>query len=180
MIAGIAWPDIVIAAILLLAVAKGWTRGFVQELGGAVAVACALITPWFYNGSMDDSIQNVVHLGPGSAHVIGMFLTGLATYVIVLAASWVLSGIAKLPILGTGNALGGAIVGFVKGSILIWVVLYFALFFPLSRDIRDDLHRSQLAPHFTLYFDDIDKAVLATLPWFARPFMLPYFSRHHV
>ena len=53
MIAGIPWPDILIAIILLISIYKGFSRGFVSELGGAVAVVAALITPWYYNGSFD-------------------------------------------------------------------------------------------------------------------------------
>jgi uncharacterized membrane protein required for colicin V production len=56
-IGGVAWPDIVIVVVLVLATLKGYSRGFVAELGGAVAVTAALITPWFYNGSLDAPIM---------------------------------------------------------------------------------------------------------------------------
>lgn len=180
MIAGIAWPDIVIVAILAIATLKGWARGFVSELGGAVAVTAALVTPWFYNGSADAQIEAITKLGPGSAHVIGMFGTGLLTYVVILAIARVLGRIAKLPVLGLGNALGGAFVGFAKGAILLWLILFVALFFPLSPDIRADLHRSQLAPYLTTYDAQVDGAVLSAIPWFARPFLMPYFKRHRL
>ena len=71
-------------------------------------------------------------LGPGSAHVVGMFGTGLLTYVVILVVARLLGTIAKLPVLGIGNALGGALIGFAKGAILLWLVLFIALFFPLS------------------------------------------------
>ena len=96
MIAGVAWPDIVIAIVLAIATFKGYSRGFVSELGGAVAVTAALVTPWFYNGSFDSQIEALTHLGPGSAHVVGMFATGLATYVIVLVIARLLGTVAKL------------------------------------------------------------------------------------
>jgi uncharacterized membrane protein required for colicin V production len=180
MTGGIAWPDLIIAAVLLIATFKGWTRGFVSELGGAVAVTAALITPWFYNGSLDPQIEAYTKLGPGSAHVIGMFATGLATYVIVLAIAWILNKIARLPILGIGNSLGGAAIGFAKGAILLWFILFVALFFPLSPDIRAGLHESRLAPYLVTYDSTIDDAILSTIPWFARPFLTPYFQRHHL
>ena len=177
---GVAWPDVIIVAIVLIAVYKGWLQGFIKELAGAVALAAALIAPWYYNGSFDDWLEHTLRLGPGSAHVVGMFLTGLITYVIVLAASWVLNRFAKLPIVNIANSFGGAIVGFAKGAILLWLVLYIALFFPLSPDIRHDLHRSHLAAYLTQPNPNIDHAVLATVPWFAKPFLAPYFNRHRV
>lgn len=180
MIGVIAWPDVVIVIVLGIAILKGYSRGFVSELGGAVAVTAALVTPWFYNGSFDALIEKVTNLGPGSAHVVGMFGTGLLTYVILLVIAQLLARIARLPLLGLGNSIGGAFVGFVKGAILLWLVLFIALFFPLSPDIRDGLHQSRLAPELVTYDAQIDDAILSTIPWFARPFVLPYFRRHHL
>jgi len=180
MIAGVAWPDAIIFVVLAIAAYKGFSRGFVSELGGAVAVTAALVTPWFYNGSLDAQIAAVTKLGPGSAHVVGMFGTGLVTYVAVLVVARLLGVIAKLPVLGFGNSLGGALIGFAKGAVLLWVVLFVALFFPLSPDIRDGLHESQLAPYLTTYDGQVEEALLSTIPWFARPFVLPYFRRHRL
>ncbi len=180
MIAGFAWPDAVIAIVLAIATFKGYSRGFVSELGGAVAVTAALITPWFYNGSLDSQIEAITHLGPGSAHVVGMFATGLLTYIVILVVARLLGVVAKLPVLGIGNAIGGAAIGFAKGAILLWLVLFVALFFPLSPDIRDGLHESRFAPYLVSYDEPLDDAILSTIPWFARPFVLPYFRRHHL
>lgn len=180
MIAGIAWPDIVIFIMLAIATYKGYARGFISELGGAVAVTAALVTPWFYNGALDPQIEHLLNLGPGSAHVLGMFATGLGTYVVILIVARLLGTIAKLPLLGLGNALGGAAIGFAKGAILLWLVLFIALFFPLSPDIREGLHQSRLAPYLVTYDAPIDDAILSTIPWFARPFVMPYFRRHHL
>ena len=180
MIGSVAWPDIVIIIILAIATLKGYARGFVSELGGAVAVAGGLITPWFYNGGFDPQLERTFKLGPGSAHVVGMFLLGLITYVGILIVARVLGRIAKLPLLGLGNALGGAVIGFAKGAILLWLVLFVALFFPLSPDIRDGLHQSRLAPYLVTYDTQVDDAMLSAIPWFARPFVLPYFRRHHL
>ncbi|MGA7354069.1 MAG: CvpA family protein [Candidatus Cybelea sp.] len=180
MIAGVAWPDIVIVVVVGIAILKGYSRGFVSELGGAVAVTAALVTPWFYNGSLDPQIERITGLGPGSAHVVGMFGTGLLTYVVLLFVAQLLGKVARLPLLGLGNSLGGALIGFAKGAILLWLVLFVALFFPLSPDIRDGLHQSRLAPDLVVYDAPLDDAILSTIPWFARPFVMPYFTRHHL
>jgi uncharacterized membrane protein required for colicin V production len=177
---GVAWPDVVIVVVLAIATLKGYSRGFVSELGGAIAFTAALVTPWFYNGSLDPQIEQYTKLGPGSAHVIGMFATGLLTYLVILIVARLLGKIAKLPLLGVGNSLGGALVGFFKGAVLLWLVLFVALFFPLSPDIRAGLHQSRLAPPLLTYDAPIDDAILSTIPWIARPFLMPYFRRHHL
>lgn len=179
MILGVAWPDIVIVAVIAISTLKGFSRGFVSELAGAIAVVAALITPWYYTGGFDGTLENLLRLGPGSAHVVGMFLTGLATYAIIIALSWVLNRFAKLPILGIGNSIAGGAVGFAKGAILLWFVLFVALYFPLSPDIRSDLHRAHLVGYLTQPDARIDHAILSTIPWFAKPFLEPFFHRHH-
>jgi membrane protein required for colicin V production len=177
---GIAWPDIVIGAILLIALLKGFKRGFIMELAGAIAVILAFVTPWFYGGVFDYPLQQWLHLGPGSAHVVGMFAVGILTYIGVLLLARALSTIAKLPVLGLGNALAGGAIGLLKGAVAMWVILYVALFFPLSRDIRGDLHRSILVHVLTQNDGRVDDAIIGTLPSFARPLVQPLFARHQV
>lgn len=175
-----AWPDLVIGAIAIIAGIKGFRRGFVKELGGAVALFLSILTPWFYNGALDGAISGITHLGPGSAHVIGMCLTGLITYAVLIAISMVLDKIARLPILGIFNAAAGAAIGLAKAAIFCWLVLYVALFFPLSPDIRADLHKSSLAAAVTAWDPTIDGMLYSTLPWFAKPVAEPFFKRHRV
>lgn len=176
----LAWPDLLIGAIALIAALKGFKRGFVSELAGAIALMLALITPWFYNGAFDGLLETALHVGSGSAHVIGMFATGLITYGVVLLLSRILNAIAKLPVIGIGNSLAGAAVGLMKAAVGLWLLLFVVLFFPLSPDLRADLHRSAFVNELTRPNDGIDRALIATLPWFARPFARPYFARHRV
>lgn len=176
----IVWPDILIGAILLIALLKGYKRGFVMELSGAIALLLSLVTPWFYGGVFDGVLEHWLHLGPGSAHVVGMFAVGIGTYAAVMLLARALNLVAKLPVLGLGNALAGGAIGLLKGAVGLWVLLYVALFFPLSGDIRADLHRSVLVQILTQPDRRIDDAIIGTLPWFARPLIQPVFARHRV
>jgi membrane protein required for colicin V production len=176
----VAWPDILIGAILLIALLKGYKRGFIMELAGAIALILALITPWFYGGVFDRPLQQWLHLGAGSAHVVGMFAVGVLTYLGVMLLARALSVMAKLPVLGLGNALAGGAVGLAKGAVAMWLILYVALFFPLSRDIRADLHRSLLVHVLTQNNERVDDAIIGTLPSFARPLVQQVFARHRV
>jgi hypothetical protein len=119
-------------------------------------------------------------LGAGAAHVVGMFAVGVLTYVAVMLVARALNLVAKLPILGFGNALAGGAIGILKGLAGVWVVLYIALFFPLTRDIRADLHRSVLVQTITQPNARVDDALIGTLPSFARPLLQPVFARHRV
>ena len=175
----ISWPDILIIVIMGVSLVRSFQNGFVRELSNAIALLFAVITPWFYNGSLDPQIEHITHLGPGSTHVIGMFLTAAFTYVIVVLLAWVLDRVARLPLLGTVNAIGGGAIGIFKAAFFCWLVLYIALFFPLSPDLRSDLHHSQLVAALTSVNPRVDAVLYGTFPWFAKPFMQPFFNRHH-
>lgn len=174
------WPDIVILAIVAIAALKGYKRGFISELAGAIALFASIVTPFWYNGFADTAIETYVHLGPGSAHIIGMVLMGLGTYAAIMLIAWALNRFAKLPFLGLGNAIAGGLVGVVKATVFLAFVLWIALFFPLSADIRADFHRSYAVGLLTQPDQRIDDTINAVLPWYARPFARPFFDRHRV
>lgn len=176
----ITWPDLVIGGIALLFALKGWKRGFVSEIGGFIALAAAVWAAFNYPGSLDASAKQLLHLGDGSAHVVGMIAFAALVYIALLAISMLLSKVAKLPLIGIGNGIGGAAVGVAKALVGAWIVLYAVLFFPLPRDLHDDLHRSSLVGIVTAPNAKVDPIVQATMPWFVRPFVAPLFQRHHV
>lgn len=176
----VVWPDILIGAILLIAALKGYKRGFVMELAGFVALVLSFVTPWFYGGVFDRPLQQWAHLGAGAAHIVGMFAVGVLTYLAIMLLARALTLVAKLPVLGLGNALAGGAVGLLKAAAGVWIVLYVVLFFPLTPDIRADLHRSVLVQTLTQPDRRIDDAIIATLPSFARPLVQPAFSGHRV
>ena len=176
----IVWPDLVIGSIALFAVIKGFRRGFISELRGAIALFAALVVPFWYNGMFDGSLRSLAHLGSGSAHIAGIFMASLVTYLGVTLVAWILNRFARIPIFGMGNALGGAAVGLLKSGVLWWAILYVGLLFPLPRDLRVDLHRSYCVAVLTQPDRRIDAAISGTLPWFVRSLLDPILARHRV
>lgn len=157
------WPDFVIIVVLALLTLRGLLRGFVAEIAGIVAIAAAFCAAWFYNGAAD-AIFEQFHVDPGIAHIAGMVLAGVVAYFVVIFIAALLQRIAKLPLLGTGNAIAGAAVGAVKGVIALWLALFIALLFPIPQNIRADLHRSKLAGILTSQNQFIAGMIYTGLP----------------
>ena len=172
------WPDVVILGIAVVFAFKGFKKGFVSELAGAVALFISIVAAFRYGGAWDGTATSLTGLGPGSAHVIAMVAFAVVIYAIVMLIAWGLGRIAKLPVLGIGNSLAGAIVGAGKAIVGAWAVLYVLLFFPLSRDLRADLHRSQTVQLVTQVNPQVDAAFRDLLPWFIKPLMAPIFAHH--
>lgn len=177
---GLAWPDIALAIVAIFGTLKGFKRGLINELAGMIAIGFAIGAAFAYHGTFDLFLRDRAHLAPGSAHIAGMVLYAALAYAIVYAIAFALSTVAKLPILGTVNALLGAIAGLVKVTIFAWATLYVALFFPLSADIRDDLHRSHLVALLERSNGGVDAHVRDALPDFVRPFAPRLFEHHRV
>ena len=177
---GLGWPDVLIGVVVLIGMLMGFARGFVSALSGVVAVAVAVFAAFHYTGGWDAPIAAVTRLGPGSAHVIGMALFSIAAYAITVAAGVVLSRFARLPGIGLVNGVLGAGVGALVSVALLWFALYVALFFPLPRDLREDLHRSSLVVALAQPNAQVDDMLRAMLPMIARPFAMGFFDRHRL
>ncbi len=176
----VGWPDIVIIAVLAIAAIKGFARGLLSELGGVVAVLLAVAVPLYYNGMLDSIFEKTLKMNAGSAHITGMIVTGLIVYGVIVLLLWVISRYTELPALGAGNAVGGGIIGFVKGAILLWVILFIALLFPLSTSVRTDLHRSHLVAILAQQNKRVDNAIYNRLPDLAKPLVKPILERQQV
>lgn len=180
MIGGFSWADVIIGGLLAVATLVGLRRGFIKEIAGLVALVALIVAPHYYNGAADATIDQYAKVGPIGAHLIGMLLTGIFAYVVVMAVAFALNRAAKVPVLGLPNAIAGGIVGFVKAYVFIWLALYVLLFFPLPPDTRASLHASKLAPYFVTFDGVIDTFVENAIPGMARPLVEPYFDRHHL
>ena len=89
------WPDLVIGAVLILGALKGFKRGFIGELTGFVALACGITAAFVYPGSWDGFARDWFHLGPGSAHVVGMILYGSLVYWLIFGVGFILNRVAN-------------------------------------------------------------------------------------
>ncbi len=173
------WPDLVIGGIALFFAWKAFGNGFVAELAGPVAVLIAIAAAFRYPGSLDDDVTNATHLGPGSSHVIGTVLFAMIVYTIVTMLAWLLGRVASLPGIALVNGAAGALVGGAKALLGAWAVLYVTLFFPLTPDLREDLHASPLVQMLTAPDAGVDATAKQFLPWFVKPLVEPFFARHH-
>ncbi len=177
---GIAWPDLAIGLVLIVGTLAGFKRGLINELAGAVALVFAIAAGFAYRGTWDAWLHAHANLALGSAHVVGLVLYATAAYAIVRAIAAALATVAKLPIIGTANALAGAAVGLIKTAVFTWAIVYIALFFPLSPTVRDELHRSRLVAILEMPNARLDASLRGSIPDFVRPYATGLFTRHRV
>jgi len=176
----LAWPDLIIGGITIFFAVRGFQKGFVSELAGAVAVFVAIVAAFRYAGSFDVLVTHVTGLTQGSAHAVGLLIFAIIAYAVVMLIAYLLGRVAKLPMLGLVNGMLGALIGAGKALFGAFLVLYAVLFFPIPGDLRHDLQRSALVSLVTQPDAAVDDAVRGLMPWFVRPLVGPFFGRHHV
>ncbi|HEV8020008.1 MAG TPA: CvpA family protein [Candidatus Lustribacter sp.] len=176
----LAWPDLIIGGITIFFAIRGFGKGFVSELAGAVAVFVAIIAAFNYNGALDGIVTTLTGLTSGSAHAVGLLIFAIFAYALVMLVAWLLGRVAHLPAVGLVNGILGALLGASKALFGAFLVLYVVLFFPIPNDLRHDLHRSVLVALVTQPDAAVDGAVRNLMPWFVRPLAAPFFSHHKV
>jgi len=125
-----AWVDLVILAVLLVATLGGLAQGFfrtVCSLGGLVAGL--LLASWNY-GRVADVIIPLVRID-AVADALGFLVIALAVMAIANMAGAILTRTVDWMGLGCLDKLGGAVLGFVQGALLVMVcILVTVAFFP--------------------------------------------------
>lgn len=90
---------------------------------------------------------------------VASFLINIISMIIVFVVIWVaikiisntLNIVVKLPIIRTANSFGGAVLGFIQGTIVIWIAFaVLTLFFakPVFQDINETISSSVVASKF--------------------------------
>jgi uncharacterized membrane protein required for colicin V production len=173
------WADVAVLFVVLVLTVKGFARGFVREIGGMVAILAGCLAALYYNGVLDDWLE-FFRLNAWTAHAVGMVLCAVVVYIAFAIAFGILRRIAKLPGIGTLNALAGAVVGFAKGVAALWIVLFVALLFPLTTEARGDMKRSHFVPLLVSEERSAGEAVFGVLPGIARPYVRPMLDRQQL
>ena len=152
------WLDLLIVGILAWTVFRAFSAGLIRELVTLITlVAGILLTGAFYD-DLGANLEFVIadpttrSLAAFAAIFIGVNIAG-----VVLAA--VMSTAASLLFLGPLDKLGGAVFGFVKGFLLVQVLLVAISVFPAQTTVAQAAAESTLAPWF-LRFTPLLQAML--------------------
>lgn len=125
-----AWVDWIIVGILVLATLGGLAQGFLRSVCSLVGLVLGLLlASWNYDyvAVMFKSIIPIEAVD----NVIGFLLIALLVMAIANLAGGIASKTIRWMGLGFLDSLGGAVVGFVQGAVLVTVaILVTVAFFP--------------------------------------------------
>ena len=141
------WLDLVIVAIIAWLTFRALSVGLIREVVTAVAVVGGAVLAGNFYGELADDIAFAVEDETWRDLVaFGSIFIGVV--VIGQIAASLLQRVAALLLLGPVDRLGGAAFGFLKGVLVVEILLFAALAFPVSRGLDEAIEESALAPVF--------------------------------
>jgi membrane protein required for colicin V production len=141
------WLDLVIVAIIAWLTFRALSVGLIREVVTAVAVVGgALLAGHFYSELADDIAFAIEDQTWRELAAFGSIFIGVVVAGQILAA--LLQRAAALLLLGPVDRVGGAAFGFLKGVLVVEILLFASLTFPVSSDLDHAIDDSTLAPVF--------------------------------
>ncbi|MDY0131515.1 MAG: CvpA family protein [Desulforegulaceae bacterium] len=140
--------DIAILCILGFTLIRGIMTGLVQSVSGVIGAVAGFYGAYFYYPTLADFLGNWVE--PGSAlNIASFFIIFCAIVIIVTILGKILKWIMKIVFLGWVDRLGGGVVGFLKGGIIVSVlVIVLTTFLPPKSSL---LKESSLIPYVSSF-----------------------------
>ena len=143
------WLDIVILIALLLFTISAYSAGLIREVVSLLAIFLGVIIAGALYKDLAADVLVFINNDDAARAVAFLALFG-SVYLLGQLTAYVLKRAASLLLLGWADHLGGAAFGFLKGIMVIQVLLIlFAAYPQLSLD--DAINNSRLAP---LFIDD--------------------------
>jgi membrane protein required for colicin V production len=140
--------DILIWAVLLLFVIKGFLKGFVKEVCSLLGLLLGGWAAFKYDHFLAEAIRPLIHLPHGIAVFLSFVLIFLSLGLLFYLFGYLLTVVCKIALLGWLNRIGGVLFGLLEGALLLCMVLYFGVSRPVPEKMRGWLLSSRTAKVF--------------------------------
>jgi len=145
---GMNFVDILIWAVLLLFVIKGFLKGFVKEACSLLGLLVGGWAAFKYDHFLAEAIRPFIHLPHGIGLVLSFFIIFILMGLLFYLFGYLLTVICKIMLLGGLNRMGGIIFGLLEGALLLCMVLYFSASKPVPEKVKGWVSRSKTARPF--------------------------------
>ena len=126
--------DIILGVLLLISVINGFSRGFVEELTGLVALILGIWIAIHFSDLVGNFLIKIFHVSFKHFSIIAFFITFLIVVVLVHIIGSFVNRLVKAVSLGFLNRLAGLAFGAVKGALILSVLL--VVFDKIDQDVH--------------------------------------------
>ena len=128
--------DILIWAVLLIFVIKGFMKGFVREVCSLLGLLAGGWASFRYYHYLAEAISPFVHLPNHVARAISFVLIFLVIGLLFYLFGHLLTVIFRIMLLGGVNRIGGVLFGLLEGAFILCMVLYFGTTKPVPEKVK--------------------------------------------
>lgn len=140
--------DILIWAVLLVFVAKGFSKGLVREACSLLGLVAGGWAAFRYYPSLAQGIKYFINLPPQVAQPLSFLLIFMLLGILFYLLGHLLTVIFQLILLGGLNRIGGIVFGFLEGGFVLCMLLYLATMKPVPDRLKTWISRSHTAQSF--------------------------------
>jgi len=140
--------DILIWAVLLFFVAKGFSKGLVREACSLLGLVIGGWAAFRYYSFLSQGIRVFINLPSQVAQPLSFLLIFLLLGILFYFLGHLLTVIFKIMLLGGINRIGGVVFGFLEGGFVICMVLYLGTTKPVPDKVKGAIARSKTAHSF--------------------------------
>ncbi len=140
------WLDVIVVLIVAWFTFSAFWAGLIREVVTIVGVALGIVLAGFFYEDLADDVKLVVDRENASRIIAFLLIFGACALAGQLAAM-VLKQTASLLMLGTFDHLLGAVFGFVKGIVIVEILMILFVTFP-ALGLKDTIDESMFGPMF--------------------------------
>lgn len=140
--------DILIWAVLLVFVAKGFLRGLVREVCSLLGLVAGGWAAFKYSPYLAEAVRPLIHLPHHVAVALSFVFIFLVLGLLFFLFGHLLTVVFKIMLLGGINRVGGVLFGLLEGAFILCMALYLGTAKPVPEKIRGYLLRSPTARPF--------------------------------
>jgi len=140
--------DILIWAVLVFFVAKGFSKGLVREACSLLGLVTGGWAAFKYYSFLSQGIRYFINLPPHVAQPLAFLLIFMLLGILFYLLGHLLTVIFKIMLLGGINRIGGIVFGFLEGGFVLCVVLYLGTMRPVPDKVKGLISGSKTAQAF--------------------------------
>lgn len=140
--------DILIWAVLVFFVVKGFSKGLVREACSLLGLVVGGWAAFRYYPSLSHGIKGFINLPPLVAQPLAFLLIFMLFGMLFYFLGHLLTVIFKIMLLGGINRIGGVVFGFLEGGFIVCMLLYFATTGPAPERLKRAIAGSRTAQSF--------------------------------
>lgn len=142
--------DILILAVLLIFLIKGFMKGLVREVCSLLGLLAGGWASFRYYHYLAEAIRPFVHLPQHIARAISFVLLFLLIGLLFYLFGHLLTVIFRIMLLGSVNRIGGVVFGLMEGAAILCIVLYFGTTPPVPEKLKGAVLQSKTARPFVV------------------------------